>query len=107
MKGFRFYLEYPNSTEKNKPHFEGDHEGNVLALVLDDDNSPLKHYDGRQWVYEAIGAVYHHSNSGVCGCSVNPQVLRERFKRISEEKAREIHPRLFQRLDNEDHYAKA
>jgi hypothetical protein len=43
--------------------------------------------------------VLFHPNSPVAGTSIDVSILRERCKRISEAKARQIHPLLFERLD--------
>jgi len=96
MKGFKFFLEYENKTEKNKGTRKnpGNHSGNVVA-VLDDTLRATKdgaHYDG-------IGAVFYTRNSGVGSTGVATKYLREKCKRISETQAREIHPNLFDVLD--------
>ena len=49
--------------------------------------------------YEAIAAVFDWPNSPVAGTGVACDYLRHKCKRISEAKARIIHPALFERLD--------
>lgn len=48
---------------------------------------------------DAIGAVYSHADSGVASVGASPDYLRKLCKRVSEAKAREIHPTLFRVLD--------
>ena len=101
MKGFRFYLEYRSKADKRK----GKHAGNVLALEVQEDNGrgagvPVGYFSGEQYVYSCIAAVYFHPNSGVCWTAVAPDVLSEKYKRISEKQAREIHPAMFKYLDS-------
>jgi hypothetical protein len=97
MKGIRFYLEYPNQTEKNKATREslGNHSGNVIAVL-----------EGTEFitrfgpVIECLSAVFYQENSPVAAGAVSLDILAERTKRISEDQAREIHPELFKRLDD-------
>jgi len=49
--------------------------------------------------YEAIAAVFALHNSRVAGTGVALDYLRQKCRRISEAKARKIHPALFERLD--------
>ncbi len=49
--------------------------------------------------YEAIAALFEQPNSPVAGTGVALDYLRQKCKRISEAKARTIHPALFERLD--------
>jgi len=96
MKGIRFYLEYPNRTEKNKGTRKnpGKHSGNVLAVFEDG------FWGSNGWSYEALGAVNYYEDSSVGSTSVSPDYIREKCKRISERLAREIHPQLFAVLDS-------
>lgn len=97
MKGIRFYLEYPNSTEKDKATRKaiGNHEGNVAAVFYEN----WRVVDGEGY-YDAISAAYFRPNSPVCSGSVSDGWLKKRGKRISETQAREIHPALFDYLDS-------
>lgn len=95
MKGYRFYEEY---SDKRK----GISSGNVVAIIPEN-RWTIRHHDGSvDVIYHAIGAVYFHSNSDVCGTSATQGYLSEGCKRISESKARQIHPALFQYLDQAD-----
>lgn len=103
MKGFRFYLEYPNQKERRngtrkKP---GNHSGNVVAVATRENSpwTPHWHWSQNGYQADAIGAVFFERNSPVCGTSVGPGYLREKCKNISEALAREIHPQLFAYLD--------
>jgi len=97
MKGVRFYLEYENKTEKNKGTRKklGRHTGNVLAVFFE--SSWIRH---GELIFEAIGAVYFHLNSGVCCSATSASYLKENCKRISELQARGIHENLFVYLDD-------
>jgi hypothetical protein len=98
MKYVRFYLEYGSKANKRK----GIHEGNVLALIdtMGDGFRPQRNSGSESgYGYECIAAVLFHPNSPVAGTSIDVSILRERCKRISEAKARQIHPLLFERLD--------
>lgn len=96
MKGFKFFLEYENTKEKNKGTRKnpGNHTGNVVAII---DGTLKVWHDGAS--YDGFGGVYYTRNSPVASTSVAPGYLRERCKRISESQAREIHPELFKFLD--------
>jgi len=101
MKGFRFFLEYPSLKEKRKGTVKnpGNHEGNVLALMLDTARVEREH-DKPKIVHDAIGAVNFYPDSSVCLTGVCNEYLTERCKRIPERLAREIHPTLFNYLDS-------
>lgn len=93
MRGYRFYAEYDSAKDKRA----NKHSGNVCAVLLDKERRPL--YTGSGKV-ELIAAVTHAPDSDVCTTSASPEYLREKCKRISEERARAIHPRLFNYLDS-------
>lgn len=87
MKGIRFYAEF-NDKSKRQPG------GNVVAALV---------LNGSYWssataCYEAIAALFDQPNSPVAGTGVALDYLRQKCKRISEAKARRIHPALFERL---------
>lgn len=95
MNGIRFYLEYPNKTEKNKATVKnlGKHSGTVLAVYIG------------QWIpgtlnIEVTGAIQDHPNSPVCYTSASMDYIRERCKRIPERLVNDIHPNLYQYLIN-------
>lgn len=92
MKGFTFFLEYPNKREKNKATRKelGNHSGNVIALSTDTLNLST----------EGFAGIFDKPNSPVQFTTIGKEYLRERCKNISEKTAREIHPELFRRLDD-------
>lgn len=93
MKDVRFYLEHATPRDKRK----GIHSGNVAAILY---NSWYIHAGVEYFkVYDSIAALMDTPNSPVCSTNVHDQWLRENCKRISEAKAREIHPELFKYLD--------
>ena len=88
MNGIRFYLEFTDKS-KRKPG------GTVVAALV---------LNGSYWssgtiCYEAIAAVFDWANSPVAGTGVACNYLRQKCQRISEAKARAIHPAMFERLD--------
>ncbi len=98
MKGFRFFEEL---NDKNR--VKETSQGNVIAVLL----KP----SGRGWapIYipgtgtvECLSAVFFHPDSAVNLGAVSRSYLRDNCRRISEEKARKIHTRLFLRLDWEE-----
>ena len=94
MKGYRFYLEFNSPADKRA----GRDNGNVAAVIVEDGIF----WSGDVACYEAIGNVFSHANSMVCGTSVSVDYLATYTKRISEQEAREIHPNLFAYLDSEE-----
>jgi hypothetical protein len=96
MKGYRFYLEFDSPAAKRK----GRHQGTVFALSTDSPRFHSKSALGGV-CQEGVGSVYDAPNSAVCSCSTSLQRLREDCKAISEKQAREIHPRLFEYLDQD------
>jgi hypothetical protein len=94
MKGIRFYEEFQDSHKDIS-------DGNVVAVLLD--TGMLRAgYDDPWYGYDCLAATFYHANSDVSGTTVCVDYLRNFCKRISEKRAREIHPRLFARLDQED-----
>ncbi len=88
MNGIRFYLEFTNKYKRQSG-------GNVVAaLVLNG-----SYWSSGKVCYEALAAVFDYPNAPVAGTGVALDYLRQRCKRISETKARRIHPALFARLD--------
>lgn len=93
MKGYRFYEEFHNKRR-------GVSMGTVIAVVLGEDNRPFYHYYTSQGAtFDAVAGVFDTPNSPVCGTTTTDGYLREDCKRISEARAREIHPALFEYLD--------
>jgi len=102
MKDYRFYEEFGTKQNKRK----GISQGNVVALCLDEQYQVKKWHieNGEPEFYSeqgAFSAVHDHSDSPVNYGSVAHDYLRESCKRVSEKRAREIHPELFRRLDAE------
>lgn len=113
MKGYVFYLEYPNKAEKRKASVRvagrlGNHTSNVFARLdphtLDVDReeflASLRNPEG-------YGAVYPRPNSAVCWTGTSWKHLNDNCKRISEKLAREIHPNLFLRMEEDIQREKA
>jgi hypothetical protein len=92
MNGIRFYLEY----ESPKAKRNGEHSGNVFAAFVD----LGWHMSSSVPCREGLGAVLSEPNSPVCTTSASMGYLSDKCKRISETKARQIHPALFATLDN-------
>lgn len=91
MKGIRFYHEL-----ENKGKVAETSQGNVIAIFINTNSHTLLIMGE---MYEGLVAVFGEPNSPVCVSGVSWEYLRESCKRISEAKARKIHPRLFERLD--------
>jgi hypothetical protein len=87
MRDITFYREFQNRS-KTKP------TGNVLAVIREN-RCP----DGSM---EAMGALFDRANSPVVTTAASGDYLREKCKRVSEAKARQVHPALFERLDQAD-----
>ena len=99
MKGYRFYEEFGDAKNKRK----GISQGNVVALWLSLDESGYDHpwyISNHDVVGEGFGAVFFTPNSPVNWNCVSADYLHETCKRVSEKRAREIHPELFKRLDD-------
>ena len=94
MKGWRFYEEF-KSPRRKVPI------GNVVALDTIQKPHPLNADGHFQWQHGCISAVYYQPNSPVVYDSVALYYVRRYCKRISEAKAREIHPKLFEYLEEE------
>jgi hypothetical protein len=86
MKGVRFYEELENKNRKGEKS-----QGNVIAI-----HAYQISIDG---MYECLSATFYKPNSPVSVGGVSRKYLEEKCRRISETRAREIHPRLFERLD--------
>lgn len=97
MKGVRFYQEFANKS-RTKP------TGNVIAAFAGQITGAAGNgifFSGGVACYEALAGLYDSPNSPVASTAVAVDVLREKCKRIPEAKARQIHPALFERLDND------
>jgi len=88
MNGVRFYLEFSDRSKRQSG-------GTVVAaLVLNG-----SYWSSGKLCYEALAALFNRPNSPVAGTGVALDYLRQKCKRISETKARTLHPALFERLD--------
>jgi hypothetical protein len=99
MKDVRFYLEFPSATAKKRSGKSNrGHAGNVFAGFVD------QTFDsGGIWCMEGVGALFEYRDSPVCGTHAGVrEFLRKQCKRIPERLARQIHPKLFERLDAQD-----
>lgn len=94
MNGIRFYAEFPEGVSKRRPVAEAT---NVVALFA----GSYTIRDGEA-ILEGLGSLYDRPNSPVASTGISAGFLRSKCKRISEAKAREIHPALFARLDESD-----
>lgn len=90
MNGIRFYEEYPTTYAKRKRRTSG----TVFAAFVCNGQTR-----GPDSSYEGLGAVYDRPNSPVCGCMASLAYLRDHCRRISEHRARALHPALFAVLD--------
>lgn len=98
MKDVRFYLEFPTITAKRKSGRENKgHSGTVFAAFVDQ----TSYRSAGGYMQEGLSSVSALPNSGVAGTSASRDYLRQ-CKRIPERLARQIHPRLFERLDVKD-----
>jgi len=90
MKGLRFYLEYPNKTEKTKATVKnpGNHSGNCIAVFIGQ-------WQGNTMNIDAGAALMDTPNSPVCSTSVSYEYLQERCKRIPAGMVNAIHPELW------------
>ena len=115
MKGFRFYADLPGTSAIedhsgrgfDKPAFpkrttikqlreaaERGERCNVIALML---GRVYQHHDYTQ---SALSATFAHADSDTSLGSVSLEYLRD-CRRVPESLARQLHPRLFARLDSE------
>jgi hypothetical protein len=88
MNGICFYQEFRDKSKRRSA-------GTMIAVLV---CNGLYWSDGKI-CYEAIAGVFDRPNSPVAGTGVARDYVRQKCKRISETKARAIHPVLFERLD--------
>ncbi|MCK5015379.1 MAG: hypothetical protein KAS66_16350 [Candidatus Omnitrophica bacterium] len=97
MKYIRFYQEFSDEKTKKVP------TGNVIAVETDLRGFPnYFNYGGGKVNAPCVSAIFEEPNSECIGDDVSKQYLQENTKRISEAKARKIHPNLFKYLDSID-----
>ena len=92
MIGYKFYLEYPSTKDKNKGTRKelGNHCSSVVAIMY---NQYRIVNDGI--MYDGIVGLTVAINPYVASSGVHSGYLKERCKLISEKQARLIHPNLF------------
>ncbi len=90
MNGYRFYLEHATPSAKRRRH----HAGTVVAIIP----TQSRFQDG-QIVFDAVGSVYDVPDSPVTSTGAAQAFLSRNCRRISESKARTIHPTLFNFID--------
>lgn len=106
MRGYRFYLQYPNKKEKRKGRAQegklGNHSGNVIAAATREEDGYFEYFWGTNRAeIECVSAVFLWADSSVCYCTCSFEYLEEKCKHISEAVARTVHPKLFEYLDEE------
>ena len=102
MKGYRFYEELENKGRKSEKS-----AGNVVAALLKPSGRGwnflyirmVRTEKGWAGLLECVSALFGEPNSPVCSGQVTDSYLWDKCRRISEAKAREIHPKLFEYLD--------
>ncbi len=87
MNGIRFYLEFADTAKRQCG-------GNVIAALVANGT----YRSGGTICYEALAALFDRPNAPVASTGVALAYLRLQCKRISEAKARSVHPALFTRL---------
>lgn len=97
MKGYRFYEVYASKKAKRKRESQGE----CLALCVDEEWYFTFNGQRNVAVKGAVSAVYDGPDSPVGYGAVGREFLRERCRRVSEKRAREIHPRLVEYLREE------
>ncbi len=95
MKGIRFYEVYDNPQAKRK----GESEGNIIAI--DPDSLFENFYLGVGPVYDCMTAIFFYPNSEVTWDNAGQEYIWDNCKRVNEAHAREVHPKLFDRLDKD------
>lgn len=94
MKGYRFYAEYDSPAAKRRR--EGN--GNVVAVLLDEHGA--EYWIPGKPIMKCISAIFSHPNSPVASGGVHRGYLARKCRRVSEARAREIHPAMFAWLDS-------
>jgi hypothetical protein len=88
MNGTRFYQEFKDQSKHTSV-------GTIIAVLVC--NGP--YWSSGKVCYEAIAGLFDRPNSPVAGTGVACDYVSQKCKRISEAKARTIHPVLFERLE--------
>ena len=85
MKGFRFYCARDGRQE-------------CVAVYTEVDPQIDPNAAGGV-VVEGLAGVFARENSPVAWTGISAEYLRRKYRRVSEQRAREIHPALFRYLD--------
>ncbi len=93
MKGIRFWEEYKYGIRKG--HGAGESTGNCFAVMLDSCGED----DEYGACYKALMPIYQTANSPVWIGIIQVAFLIGTCKRVSEQRARTVHPQLFEVLD--------
>lgn len=100
MEGIRFYEEF-------KDKGKGESAGVVCAIlvdnyrIIDSYRGNKRHSRRYEKFWDGVAGLFSDTpNSHVASTGISDIYLKEECKRISEKKARVIHPRLFEYLDN-------
>lgn len=102
MKHLRFYMDHGSKAAKRQRL----DTGSVLAVVLNDESGRRPIVTGYSTPYgscytvECIGSLFTHRNSPVASTSASVRYIRECCTRISEQRARQAHPALFEYLES-------
>jgi hypothetical protein len=88
MSGICFYQEFRDQSKRSSA-------GTIVAALVCNG----LYWSSGKFCYEAVAGLFDRPNSPVAGTGVALDYLRQKCKRISEAKARTIHPALFERLD--------
>lgn len=92
MKGVRFYEEFTDEKTRKVS------QGTVIAI-----HTEIEPYQsGGVWCVSALSGLYMRPNAPVATTGIALDYLHDNCKRVSEARAREIHPALFHRLDNNE-----
>ena len=105
MRGYRFYLDYGTATRRNK----GQHKNQVIATRVKSDGrrridhitTKVQHFPRGTTHIEIVclQAATNTHDSTIVGSTVTREYLDDCCKYISEGKARDHHPKLFEHLD--------
>lgn len=88
MRNTRFYVEFTDGRKRHPA-------GTVIAVNVE---TLAQRHDGN---YDGVAAVFAFPNAPVASTAVGRDYLATRCKRVSEQRARAIHPALFSFLEME------
>jgi len=94
VKGIRFYEELTDKGCKAEKS-----NGTVIAVFY------KQYWHGEHdLLFQAVSGLFSEPNTPVCGSSVSQSYLADHCRRVSEARAREIHPKLFEYLERGQSY---